>query len=174
MYSWWWVRLSPETCKVKPLRRMKTQLLHLVGLISLLYKSTSPPNTKKSNKPLTTHTANFFTQNILTAELPLIEGSWVTISIFRGSKYTNTIKVNCRSPNSGIWWSVKLWWLSVIRLVNGWRSGLYVVGGDFSPWHIVQSSSGANRTKQPGRKSLSTWGVVNIPNPSFLPTHEYC
>jgi len=31
------VRLSPETCRVKPLRRIKTQLLHLVGLISLLY-----------------------------------------------------------------------------------------------------------------------------------------
>jgi len=29
------VRLSPETCRVKPLRRIKTQLLHLVGLISL-------------------------------------------------------------------------------------------------------------------------------------------
>jgi len=29
--------LSPETCRVKPLRRIKTQLLHLVGLISLLY-----------------------------------------------------------------------------------------------------------------------------------------
>ena len=37
MYYWWWVRLSPETCRVKPLRRIKTQLLHLVGLISLLY-----------------------------------------------------------------------------------------------------------------------------------------
>jgi len=37
MYSWWWVRLSPETWRVKPLRRIKTQLLHLVGLISLLY-----------------------------------------------------------------------------------------------------------------------------------------
>ena len=37
MYSWWWVRLSPETCRVKPLRRIKTRLLHLVGLISLLY-----------------------------------------------------------------------------------------------------------------------------------------
>ena len=36
MYSWWWVRLSPETCRVKSLRRIKTQLLHLVGLISLL------------------------------------------------------------------------------------------------------------------------------------------
>ena len=35
MYSWWWVRLSPETCRVKPLRRIKTQLLHLVELISL-------------------------------------------------------------------------------------------------------------------------------------------
>ena len=31
------LRLSPETCRVKPLRRKKTQLLHLVGLISLLY-----------------------------------------------------------------------------------------------------------------------------------------
>jgi len=29
------VRLSPETCRVKPFRRIKTQLLHLVGLISL-------------------------------------------------------------------------------------------------------------------------------------------
>ena len=28
--------LSPETCRIKPLRRIKTQLLHLVGLISLL------------------------------------------------------------------------------------------------------------------------------------------
>ena len=36
MYSWCWVRLSPETCRVKPLRRIKTHLLHLVGLISLL------------------------------------------------------------------------------------------------------------------------------------------
>ena len=36
MYSWWWVRLSPETCRVKPLRWIKTQFLHLVGLISLL------------------------------------------------------------------------------------------------------------------------------------------
>jgi len=33
------VRLSPETCRVKPLRRIKTQLLHLVGLISLLYST---------------------------------------------------------------------------------------------------------------------------------------
>ena len=39
MYSWWWVRLSPETCRVKPLRRIKTQLLHLVGLISLILSS---------------------------------------------------------------------------------------------------------------------------------------
>ena len=31
------MRLSPETCRVKPLRRIKTQLLHLVGLISLLW-----------------------------------------------------------------------------------------------------------------------------------------
>ena len=30
------MRLSPETCRVKPLRRIKTQLLRLVGLISLL------------------------------------------------------------------------------------------------------------------------------------------
>ena len=30
------MRFSPETCRVKPLRRIKTQLLHLVGLISLL------------------------------------------------------------------------------------------------------------------------------------------
>ena len=30
------MRLSPETCRVKPLQRIKTQLLHLVGLISLL------------------------------------------------------------------------------------------------------------------------------------------
>ena len=30
------MRLSPETCRVKPLRRIQTQLLHLVGLISLL------------------------------------------------------------------------------------------------------------------------------------------
>ena len=37
MYSWWWVRLSPETCRVKPLRRIKMQLLLLVGLISLIY-----------------------------------------------------------------------------------------------------------------------------------------
>jgi hypothetical protein len=37
MYSWWWVRLSPKTCRVKPMRRIKTQLLHLVGLISLLF-----------------------------------------------------------------------------------------------------------------------------------------
>ena len=29
------VTVSPETCRVKPLRRIKTQLLHLVGLISL-------------------------------------------------------------------------------------------------------------------------------------------
>ena len=41
MHSWWWVRLSPETCRVKPLRRIKTQLLHLVGLISLLYTELS-------------------------------------------------------------------------------------------------------------------------------------
>ena len=38
LYSWWWVRLSPETCRVKPLRRIKTQLVQLVGLISLLGK----------------------------------------------------------------------------------------------------------------------------------------
>jgi len=36
MYSWWWVRLSPETCRAMPLRKIKTQLLHLVVLISLL------------------------------------------------------------------------------------------------------------------------------------------
>jgi len=35
------VRLSPKTCRVKPLRRIKTQLLHLVGLISLLYSMIS-------------------------------------------------------------------------------------------------------------------------------------
>ena len=39
MYSWWWVRLSPETCGVKPLRRIKTQLLHLVGFHLNLYYS---------------------------------------------------------------------------------------------------------------------------------------
>ena len=35
------LRLSPETCRVKPLRRKKTQLLHLVGLISLLCRCIS-------------------------------------------------------------------------------------------------------------------------------------
>ena len=62
----------------------------MLTLIPNLYKSTSPPNTKKSKKPLTTHTTNVFTQNICTAELPLTEGSWVTISVFRGSKYKHT------------------------------------------------------------------------------------
>ena len=27
MYSWWWVRLSPETCRVKPLRRIKNAIV---------------------------------------------------------------------------------------------------------------------------------------------------
>jgi len=79
---------------------------------------------KRSKKPLTTHTTNVFTQNISTDELPLTEESWDTINVFGGSKYTYTIKVNCRSPNSGIWLLVKLWWLSVIRLINRWRSEL--------------------------------------------------
>ena len=33
MYSWWWVGLSPETCRVKAFAENKTQLLHLVGFI---------------------------------------------------------------------------------------------------------------------------------------------
>ena len=41
MYSWWCVRLWPETCRVKALRRIKTQLLHLVGLISPIYDGQS-------------------------------------------------------------------------------------------------------------------------------------
>ena len=52
MYSWWWVRLSPETCRVKPLRRIKTQLLHLVGLISL-HSEKSCPSSTFSNTNLT-------------------------------------------------------------------------------------------------------------------------
>ena len=33
MYSWWWVGLSPETCRVKAFAKNKTQLLHLIGII---------------------------------------------------------------------------------------------------------------------------------------------
>ena len=33
MYSWWWVGLSPETCRVKTFAKNKPQLLHLVGII---------------------------------------------------------------------------------------------------------------------------------------------
>ena len=33
MYSWWWVGLSPETCRVKAFAKNKPQLLHHVGLI---------------------------------------------------------------------------------------------------------------------------------------------
>ena len=33
MYSWWWVGLSPETCRVKAFAKNKPQLLHLVGII---------------------------------------------------------------------------------------------------------------------------------------------
>ena len=47
MYSWWWVRLSPETCKVKPLRRIKTQLLHLVGLFTTISMMLGTTNIKK-------------------------------------------------------------------------------------------------------------------------------
>ena len=32
MYFWWWVRLSPETCRVKPLRRMKQNCCVLLDL----------------------------------------------------------------------------------------------------------------------------------------------
>ena len=32
MYSWWWVGLSPETCRLKAFGKNKTQLLHL-GII---------------------------------------------------------------------------------------------------------------------------------------------
>ena len=32
MYSWWWVRLSPETCRVKPLRRIKRNCCILLDL----------------------------------------------------------------------------------------------------------------------------------------------
>ena len=32
MYSWWWVRLSPETCRVKPLRRKKRNCCILLEL----------------------------------------------------------------------------------------------------------------------------------------------
>ena len=43
------MRLSPETCRVKPLRRIKTQLLHLVGLISLLYVITQFEDTTSTD-----------------------------------------------------------------------------------------------------------------------------
>ena len=33
MYSWWWVELSPETCRVKAFAKNKPQFLHLVGII---------------------------------------------------------------------------------------------------------------------------------------------
>ena len=33
MYSWWWVGLSPETCRVKAFAKNKPLLLHLVGII---------------------------------------------------------------------------------------------------------------------------------------------
>ena len=58
MYSWWWVRLSPETCRVKPLRKIKTQLLYLVGLISLLWRF-----------PSWTHGPTASLQEFLVAEL---------------------------------------------------------------------------------------------------------
>ena len=32
MYSWWWVRLSPETCRIKPLRRIKRNCCILLDL----------------------------------------------------------------------------------------------------------------------------------------------
>ena len=32
MYPWWWVRLSPETCGVKPLRRIKRNCCILLDL----------------------------------------------------------------------------------------------------------------------------------------------
>ena len=36
MYSWWWVELSPETCRVKPLRRINA-FVAFVGFVSLYY-----------------------------------------------------------------------------------------------------------------------------------------
>ena len=49
IYSWWWARLSPETCRVKPLRRIKTQLLHLVGLIHYYKAWCSEPQILKTS-----------------------------------------------------------------------------------------------------------------------------
>ena len=39
MYSWWWVGLSPETCRVKAFAKNKPQLLHLVGIYFHYYKA---------------------------------------------------------------------------------------------------------------------------------------
>ena len=36
MYSWWWVGLSPETCRVKAFAKNKKHLLHLVGIFFTL------------------------------------------------------------------------------------------------------------------------------------------
>ena len=68
MYSWWWVRLSPETCRVKPLRRIKTQLLHLVGLTSLLKSmmlGTTNIKSSKVNKRMELQTGKTFDQRVL-------------------------------------------------------------------------------------------------------------
>ena len=37
MYSWWWVRLLPETCRVKPLRRIKRKCCILLDLFHYSY-----------------------------------------------------------------------------------------------------------------------------------------
>ena len=60
MYSWWWVGLSPETCRVKAFAKNKPQLLHLVGIIftTLLQCYTS------GNK------------NLIKSRTPRITGAW--------------------------------------------------------------------------------------------------
>ena len=54
MYSWWWVRLSPETCRVKPLRRIKRNCCILLDLFHYYKAWCSEPQILK------THLSQFF------------------------------------------------------------------------------------------------------------------
>ena len=93
VYSIWWMRLLPETCRVKPLRRIKTQLLHLVGLISLL-KRIYLQNRSKTAGYSCLETFPVFESNLLTSSsnTPCLVLDLISLlSTLRPSKFFGTI-----------------------------------------------------------------------------------
>ena len=65
--------MSPETCRVKPLRRIKTQLLHLFGLISPLIPSWYYlyPICRKFSSTNPSVSLQYFSSNLILTQLSI-------------------------------------------------------------------------------------------------------